>query len=234
MNKITVAIDGYSSCGKSTLAKDIAHRLDYIYIDTGAMYRAVTLYCLKSNLITADGKEVYKIEEFLDDININFQCDPVSKKCEVFLNGEKVENEIRSMTVANNVSLVSSIKEVREKLVSIQRELGKAKGVVMDGRDIGSVVFPDAELKLFVTADAEVRAKRRYNELRGKGDKVSLEEIKHNLEQRDHIDSNRKESPLVQAEDAIIIDTTDLTRAIQADMAYDLVMERVQLKGRKA
>ena len=150
------------------------------------------------------------------------------------MNGEKVENEIRSMTVANNVSLVSSIKEVREKLVSIQRELGKAKGVVMDGRDIGSVVFPDAELKLFVTADAEVRAKRRYNELRGKGDKVSLEEIKHNLEQRDHIDSNRKESPLVQAEDAIIIDTTDLTRAIQADMAYDLVMERVQLKGRKA
>ncbi len=233
MHKITIAIDGFSSCGKSTLAKDIANRLDYIYIDTGAMYRAVTLYCLKNNLITEEGKEVYKVEEFLDDITINFQCDPETKKCEVYLNGEMVENEIRGLTVANNVSAVAAIKEVREKLVSLQRELGKAKGVVMDGRDIGTVVFPDAELKLFVTADTEVRAKRRYNELRGKGDKVTLEEIKLNLEKRDHIDTHRKESPLIQADDAIIIDTTTLTRQIQADIAYDLVMEKVEEKAKK-
>jgi cytidylate kinase len=227
MKKITIAIDGYSSCGKSTIAKDLAHRLDYIYIDTGAMYRAVTLYLLQNNIITKDGKEVYKMEEFLDEISITFQFDPKTKKCEVFLNGENVEQDIRGLIVANNVSFVASSKEVREKLVSIQRELGKSKGVVMDGRDIGTVVFPDAELKLFVTSDTEIRAKRRYNELRGKGEKVSLEDVKANLEKRDYIDSHRKESPLTQAEDAIIIDTSHLTREEQTDVAYELVMERV-------
>ncbi len=227
MKKITIAIDGYSSCGKSTIAKDLAHKLDYIYIDTGAMYRAVTLYLLQNNIITKDGKEVYKMEEFLDEIAITFQCDPKTKKCEVFLNGENVEQDIRGLIVANNVSFVASSKEVREKLVSIQRELGKSKGVVMDGRDIGTVVFPDAELKLFVTSDTEIRAKRRYNELRGKGEKVSLEDVKANLEKRDYIDSHRKESPLTQAEDAVIIDTSHLTREEQTDVAYDLVMERV-------
>ena len=227
MKKITIAIDGYSSCGKSTIAKDLAHRLDYIYIDTGAMYRAVTFYLLKNNIITKDGKEVYKMEEFLDEISITFQCDPKTKKCEIFLNGENVEADIRNMLIANNVSFVASSKEVREKLVSIQRELGISKGVVMDGRDIGTVVFPDAELKLFVTSDTEIRAKRRYNELRGKGEKVSLEDVKANLEKRDYIDSHRKESPLTQAEDAVIIDTSHLTREEQTDVAYELVMGRV-------
>ncbi len=227
MKKICIAIDGYSSCGKSTIAKDLAHRLDYIYVDTGAMYRAVTLYLLKNNIITKDGKEVYKMEEFLDEISITFQCDPKTKKCEIFLNGENVEEDIRNMLIANNVSFVASSKEVREKLVSVQRELGKSKGVVMDGRDIGTVVFPDAELKLFVTSDTEIRAKRRYNELRGKGEKVSLEDVKTNLEKRDYIDSHRKESPLTQAEDAIIIDTSHLTREEQTDVAYELVMEMV-------
>lgn len=227
MKKITIAIDGYSSCGKSTIAKDLANKLGYIYIDTGAMYRAVTLYLLQNNIITKDGKEIYKVEEFLDEVNITFQCDPKSKKCEVFLNGENVEGDIRGLIVANNVSFVASIKEVREKLVSIQRELGKSKGVVMDGRDIGTVVFPDAELKLFVTSDTEIRAKRRYNELRGKGEKVTLEDVKANLEKRDYIDSHRKESPLTQAEDAVIIDTSHLTREEQTDVAYELVMERV-------
>ncbi len=228
MNKITIAIDGYSSCGKSTIAKDLAHKLDYIYIDTGAMYRAVTLYCLQNHIITKDGVEVYKIEEFLDDMTIGFQCDPNTKKCEVYLNDENVEQDIRGLIVANNVSFVASFKEVREKLVSIQRELGKNKGVVMDGRDIGTVVFPNAELKLFVTADTDIRSKRRYNELRGKGEKVSLEEVKENLEKRDHIDTHRKESPLVQAEDAVIIDTSHLTRESQLDMVYELVMEKVE------
>ena len=167
------------------------------------------------------------MEEFLDEISITFQFDPKTKKCEVFLNGENVEQDIRGLIVANNVSFVASSKEVREKLVSIQRELGKSKGVVMDGRDIGTVVFPDAELKLFVTSDTEIRAKRRYNELRGKGEKVSLEDVKANLEKRDYIDSHRKESPLTQAEDAIIIDTSHLTREEQTDVAYELVMERV-------
>jgi len=227
MKKITIAIDGYSSCGKSTIAKDLAHRLDYIYIDTGAMYRAVTFYLLKNNIITKDGKEVYKMEEFLDEISITFQCDPKTKKCEIFLNGENVEADIRNMLIANNVSFVASSKEVREKLVSIQRELGISKGVVMDGRDIGTVVFPDAELKLFVTSDTDIRAKRRYNELRGKGEKVSLEDVKANLEKRDYIDSHRKESPLTQAEDAVIIDTSHLTREEQTDVAYELVMGRV-------
>ena len=227
MKKITIAIDGYSSCGKSTIAKDLAHRLDYIYIDTGAMYRAVTFYLLKNNIITKDGKEVYKMEEFLDEISITFQCDPKTKKCEIFLNGENVEADIRNMLIANNVSFIASSKEVREKLVSIQRELGRSKGVVMDGRDIGTVVFPDAELKLFVTSDTDIRAKRRYNELRGKGEKVSLEDVKANLEKRDYIDSHRKESPLTQAEDAVIIDTSHLTREEQTDVAYELVMGRV-------
>jgi len=227
MKKITIAIDGYSSCGKSTIAKDLANKLDYIYIDTGAMYRAVTFYLLKNNIITKDGKEVYKMEEFLDEISITFQCDPKTKKCEIFLNGENVEADIRNMLIANNVSFVASSKEVREKLVSIQRELGRSKGVVMDGRDIGTVVFPDAELKLFVTSDTEIRAKRRYNELRGKGEKVSLEDVKANLEKRDYIDSHRKESPLTQAEDAVIIDTSHLTREEQTDVAYELVMGRV-------
>ncbi|MFZ9847799.1 MAG: (d)CMP kinase [Flavobacteriales bacterium] len=228
MKKITIAIDGYSSCGKSTIAKDLANRLDYIYIDTGAMYRAVTLYLLQNNIITKDGKEIYKMEEFLDEISITFQCDPKTKKCEIFLNGENVEADIRNLLIANNVSFVASFKEVREKLVSIQRELGKSKGVVMDGRDIGTVVFPDAELKLFVTSDTEIRAKRRYNELRGKGEKVSLDDVKANLEKRDYIDSHRKESPLTQAQDAVIIDTSHLTREEQTDVAYELVMERVR------
>ena len=227
MNKITIAIDGYSSCGKSTIAKDLAHKLDYIYIDTGAMYRAVTLYCLQNHIITKDGVEVYKIEEFLDDMTIGFQCDPNTKKCEVYLNDENVEQDIRGLIVANNVSFVASFKEVREKLVSIQRELGKNKGVVMDGRDIGTNVFPDAELKIFMTADPLVRAKRRFDELTAKGERITLDEVKKNLEERDDADTHRKESPLQKAADAVVLDNTLLNREQQLEFVLQLMKDKL-------
>ena len=221
--KIIIAIDGFSSCGKSTLAKAMAKALEYVFVDTGAMYRAIALYFLRNNIAFNDTAA----NETLHAIKLKFKFNSISQKSDMYLNGENVEADIRNMLIANNVSFVASSKEVREKLVSIQRELGISKGVVMDGRDIGTVVFPDAELKLFVTSDTDIRAKRRYNELRGKGEKVSLEDVKANLEKRDYIDSHRKESPLTQAEDAVIIDTSHLTREEQTDVAYELVMGRV-------
>lgn len=223
MSKITVAIDGYSSCGKSTLAKALAQKLNYNYIDTGAMYRAVTIYCLRNNIIQNRIVDTAKLISSLKDIEVSFVYNTVTKTSEVLLNGEHVEREIRSMEVANNVSAISSIKEVREKMVILQREMGKHKGVIMDGRDIGSHVFPNAELKLFMTADNDVRTKRRLDELSSKGEHHSFEEVKRNLEKRDHDDTTRKENPLIQAEDAIVLDNTDITKEEQLNFVIKLI-----------
>lgn len=200
--KLTIAIDGFSSCGKSTLAKELASRLHYIFIDSGAMYRAVTLYCLRHNWILGDQVQLTEIINALPSITIEFKMDDQGNKA-IYLNGENCENEIRQGFVASAVSRVAEIKEVREKLVHEQQKMGEKGGIVMDGRDIGTVVFPHADLKLFVTASIEVRTQRRYLELTQKGIEITLEEVKDNLVERDFIDSNRKESPLVQAEDAV-------------------------------
>lgn len=211
MKKITIAIDGYSSCGKSTMAKDLAREVGYIYIDSGAMYRAVTLYCLENQLFTEEGIDTTKLEAALPDIHISFQLNPDTQRPMTFLNGENVEDRIRTMEVSTRVSPVAALDFVREALVKLQQEMGKAKGIVMDGRDIGTVVFPDAELKIFVTASAEIRAQRRYDELKAKGQDASFEEILANVKERDFIDQNRAVSPLRQAEDAILLDNSNLT-----------------------
>lgn len=223
MSKITVAIDGYSSCGKSTLAKALAQKLNYNYIDTGAMYRAVTIYCLRNDIINDSTLDLPKLFASLKDIEVSFVYNTTTKTSEVFLNGEHVEKEIRTMQVANNVSAVSSIKEVREKMVILQREMGKHKGVIMDGRDIGSHVFPNAELKLFMTADSDVRTQRRLAELSSKGEYHSFEEVKRNLEKRDHDDTTRKENPLIKAEDAIVLDNTDINKEEQLEFVLKLI-----------
>ena len=230
MSKITVAIDGYSSCGKSTLAKALAQKLNYNYIDTGAMYRAVTLFGLRNDIIK--DKQINKVAliEALEHISVSFKYNTLTKTSEVFLNNEHVEKEIRTMEVANNVSAVSSIKEVREKMVAIQREMGKSKGVIMDGRDIGTHVFPDAELKLFMTADNDVRTQRRLDELSSKGEYHSFDEVKQNLLKRDHDDMTRKESPLKQAEDAVILDNTDLNKEEQLEFVMKLINDLLLTK----
>ena len=220
MNKIVIAIDGYSGCGKSSTAKEVAKRLGFTYIDSGAMYRAAALHFLNENLSPLDSEDVF---EGLKSLRISFQFNPVSQLQETYLNGVNVEKEIRSMRVAERVSEVATVKEVRVALVAQQQELGRKKGVVMDGRDIGSVVFPEAELKLFMTADVETRARRRQLELLEKGEKASLEEIKLNLETRDQIDSSRSESPLIKVPDAVEIDTSNLTFSQQVDQIIDLV-----------
>jgi len=227
MKKITIAIDGFSSCGKSTLAKELAKRLSYSYVDTGAMFRAVALYCLRNGLIKEDGTKVYKIKEFLDDFKIGFEFNDKKGHGEVTLNGENVEDEIRSLIISKIVTKISGIKEVREKLLIIQKKIGSDKGVVLDGRDIGTVVFPDAELKIFMTADTKVRANRRLNELKGKGHKVTLEDVQENLRLRDHDDTTREESPLKQADDAVVVDNTNLTRRDQLSMIVALARERM-------
>lgn len=230
MSKITIAIDGYSSCGKSTLAKALAQKLNYNYIDTGAMYRAVTIYCLRNGII-ADGKVDHdKLMASLKDIEVSFGYNTLTKTSEVLLNNEHVEREIRTMEVANNVSSISSIKEVRQKMVILQREMGKHKGVIMDGRDIGSHVFPDAELKLFMTADNAVRTQRRLDELSSKGEYHTFEDVRKNLEKRDHDDTTRKENPLVQAEDAIVLDNTDLTKEEQLEFVIKLINDLLLTK----
>lgn len=230
MSKITIAIDGYSSCGKSTLAKALAQKLNYNYIDTGAMYRAVTIYCLRNGIIT-DGKVDHeKLMDSLKDIEVSFGYNTLTKTSEVLLNNEHVEREIRTMEVANNVSSISSIKEVRQKMVILQREMGKNKGVIMDGRDIGSHVFPDAELKLFMTADNAVRTQRRLDELSSKGEYHTFEDVRKNLEKRDHDDTTRKENPLVQAEDAIVLDNTDLTKEEQLEFVIKLINDLLLTK----
>jgi cytidylate kinase len=220
--KLTIAIDGFSSCGKSTLAKELASRLHYIFIDSGAMYRAVTLYCLRHNWILGDQVQLTEIINALPSITIEFKMDDQGNKA-IYLNGENCENEIRQGFVASAVSRVAEIKEVREKLVHEQQKMGEKGGIVMDGRDIGTVVFPHAELKLFVTASIEVRAQRRYLELTQKGIEITLEEVKDNLVERDFIDSNRKESPLVQAEDAVLLDNSTMTREEQLQWVLELV-----------
>ena len=212
MKKIIIAIDGFSSCGKSTMAKDLAKAIGYIYIDSGAMYRAVTLYCIEHHLFEADGKikeDILKHE--LQNIRIQFQTDPESKRSITYLNGTNVEERIRMLDVSSLVSPIAALGFVREALVRQQQEMGKRKGIVMDGRDIGTTVFPNAELKIFVTASPEIRAKRRFDELKAKGQTVNLEEIKQNIEQRDHIDQTRTVSPLQRANDAILLDNSHLT-----------------------
>ncbi len=227
MKKITIAIDGFSSCGKSTLAKELARRLSYSYVDTGAMFRAVALYCLRNGLIKEDGTKVYKIREFLNEFQIGFEFNEKRGYGEVTLNGENVEEEIRSLTISRIVTKISGIKEVREKLLVIQKKIGSDKGVVLDGRDIGTVVFPDAELKIFMTAETKVRAKRRLNELKGRGHKVTLDQVEENLRLRDYDDTTRQESPLKQADDAVVIDNTNLTRRDQLSMVVALAKERM-------
>ncbi len=209
--KIVIAIDGFSSCGKSTFAKAIAARLGYIFIDTGAMYRAVTLYALENGAIRSGIVDEDAVEALLPQIEITFRFNPQRGASDIYVNGDLAEGRIRSIEVSNCVSGVSSIRAVREKLVAMQQRMGRDRGVVMDGRDIGTVVFPDAELKIFMTADAEVRARRRYAELTAKGDSVTLEEIVENVISRDKADMSRAISPLRQADDAIVLDNSYMT-----------------------
>jgi cytidylate kinase len=228
LEKITIAIDGYSSCGKSTLAKQLAKKLNYTYVDTGAMFRAVALYCLRNGLITATGDMVYKIKDFIDDIQIDFKVNSENKTSEVTLNGESIESLIRNLEVSNAVTKISGIKEVRQKLAALQIEIGKNKGVVMDGRDIGTTIFPDAELKIFMTASTDKRVKRRYEELRSRGENVTEAQVRKNLEIRDHDDTTRKESPLRMAEDAVVIDNTNLSKNDQLRMIVALAEQRIE------
>lgn len=212
MKKITIAIDGHSSCGKSTMAKDLAREVGYIYVDTGAMYRAVTLYALRGGLFNEDGSiRESELQEQLNQIHISFILNSDTGRPDTCLNGECVEKEIRSLEVSNHVSPIATLGFVREMLVAQQKEMGRDKGVVMDGRDIGTVVFPDAELKVFVTASAAVRAQRRYDELKAKGMEADYADILKNVEERDYIDSHREVSPLRPADDAILLDNSDMT-----------------------
>jgi cytidylate kinase len=225
--KIVIAIDGYSSCGKSTLAKSLARKLGYAFIDSGAMYRAVTLYALRHQMIENGKPDEETIINSLEHINITFQYDQSTDKNTTFLNGENVEEEIRKLEVSENVSPVSAIGEVRREMVRQQQRMGQQKGIVMDGRDIGTVVFPEAELKIFMTASPEIRAQRRFLELSLKGESVSLEEIKKNLASRDYIDQNRAESPLRQAIDALVLDNSHLTPDEQLEWAYRKAIELI-------
>ncbi len=222
-HKIVIAVDGFSSCGKSTFAKAIAARLGYIFIDTGAMYRAVTLYALEHGAIRSGIVDEDEVVRLLKEIQITFRFNPERGASDIYVNGDRVEGKIRTIEVSNCVSAVSAIAEVRAMLVKMQQEMGRRKGVVMDGRDIGTVVFPDAELKIFMTADPKVRAQRRYDELTAKGDKVSLEEIEQNVRDRDYQDMHRAISPLRQAEDAIVLDNSQMT--VEEQMTW--VMERI-------
>lgn len=222
--KITIAIDGFSSCGKSTLAKQLAAKLQYLYIDSGAMYRVVTLYALQNKIIDNEQLDTQRLIESLHNIHISFSRNE-SGELQTFLNGVNVENEIRKIYVSQWVSPVSTIPEVRRVLVALQQQFGNNKAVVMDGRDIGTTVFPEAELKIFVTANVDVRAKRRYDELIAKGDVVDFDEIKHNLEERDRIDQGRAESPLRKAEDAVLLDNSYINQAEQLDIAYKWAKE---------
>jgi len=227
--KIIIAIDGYSSSGKSTIAKATAKHLGYKYIDSGSMYRTVTLFALRNNLIDKKNSIVQeeKLKNLLDTVHINFKINDLKKRQEIYLNNENVEDEIREMEVSNYVSFISKIKFVREKMVRIQQELGKEKGIVMDGRDIGTVVFPDAELKIFMNAKADVRAERRYKELKEKGVVVSYEEILENVKSRDHIDETRDESPLRKASDAIELDNSSMSEDEQLQWILGLLEKKI-------
>lgn len=222
--KIVITIDGWSSCGKSTLAKQLAKELGYIYVDSGAMYRAITLYFLRNNI---DFEEVKEVKAALKSINLEFVFNPKSNSSEIYLNEENVEYLIRDLIIAEKVSDVAAIREVREFAVAQQQKMGDKKGIVMDGRDIGTVVFPKAELKIFMTADNAVRVERRFKELYDKNPNVTIEEVKNNLEMRDYIDSHREVSPLRKADDAIELDNTNLTEAEQFKLALGWARQRV-------
>lgn len=221
MKKIVIALDGHASCGKSTMAKDLAKEIGYTYVDTGAMYRAVTLYCLQNGFFTGNMLDEKRLEKEMGSINILLRFNPSTGRPDTFLNGVNVENEIRGMEVSDKVSPVSALPFVRKALVAKQQEMGKAKGIVMDGRDIGTVVFPEAELKVFVTASPEVRAMRRVKELEGKGESASFEQVLENVKKRDYIDSTRAESPLRRAADALVLDNSTLTIADQKQWLLD-------------
>ena len=227
MRKITIAIDGHSSCGKSTMAKDLAREVGYIYVDTGAMYRSVTLYALRKGLFEADGTvKTAELEREMENIHISFQVNTETGRPDTYLNGECVEQLIRSLEVSSHVSPIAAIGFVRRALVAQQQQMGKDKGVVMDGRDIGTVVFPDAELKIFVTASAQVRARRRYDELQAKGMPADYDDILKNVEERDYIDSHREESPLRKAEDAILLDNSEMSIAEQKQWLLERFREK--------
>lgn len=227
MKRITIAIDGHSSCGKSTMAKELARNLGYIYVDTGAMYRAVTLYALRHHLFEANNQiKSSEMEAAMPQISIAFQLNAATQHADTFLNGENVETEIRGMEVSQRVSIVAALPFVRSSLVKQQQEMGHGKGIVMDGRDIGTVVFPDAELKIFVTASAEVRAQRRYKELCAKGEKANFEDILHNVQERDYLDSHRSVSPLRKADDAIVLDNSNMTIDEQNQWLMQAVNEK--------
>lgn len=230
MKKIVIAIDGVSSTGKSTMAKDLAKEIGYTYIDTGAMYRAVTLYSMQHGFFEGDKINEEKLKAAIHDIHISFTLNQETGRPDTFLNEVIVEKEIRGMEVANKVSPIAALSFVRHAMVAKQQEMGKAKGIIMDGRDIGTVVFPDAELKIYVTASPEVRARRRLDELEAKGEVASFEEVLENVKTRDHIDSTRKESPLRKADDALELDNTNLTLAEQKEwllVQYNKVIETI-------
>jgi cytidylate kinase len=227
MKQLTIAIDGFSSTGKSTLAKQLAKEYGYVYVDTGAMYRAVTLFAMQNGFVSPTHLAVDSLVGAIDQIELHFQYNPSLGFAEMFLNGVSVEQEIRSMAVSNLVSKIAEISAVRSLLVKQQQAMGLNKGIVMDGRDIGTVVFPDADLKLFMTASAETRAQRRYDELLAKGDSVTFEAILQNVQERDYIDTHREDSPLVIAEDAIEIDNSYLTREEQLAVVIELIAEKL-------
>lgn len=229
MKKITIAIDGFSSCGKSTMAKDLAKKLGYVYVDTGAMYRAVTLYAMRNGLFNADGSvKTADLEQQMNKINITFKFNKTAERPDTYLNNELVENDIRTLEVSNHVSQIAAVPFVREAMVAQQQRMGKDKGVVMDGRDIGTTVFPEAELKVFVTASAEVRAQRRYDELKEKGMPADFNDILKNVQERDYIDSHREVSPLRKAPDAIELDNSHMTIAEQSAWLMEQVEQKIE------
>jgi cytidylate kinase len=227
MKKITIAIDGFSSTGKSTLAKQLAAALGYVYVDTGAMYRAVAYFAMQHNLVSETHLDKAGLVAQLSTINLRFQFNPALGFAEMYLNNENIETQIRTIEVSRMVSKVAEISEVRAKLVEQQQEMGKDKGIVMDGRDICTVVFPDAELKLFMTASSKTRAQRRFDELVEKGQRVTFEEVLQNVEERDYIDTHREDSPLVKADDAIEIDNSSLSKKEQFELVLKLVKEKL-------
>ena len=229
MKKITIAIDGFSSCGKSTMAKDLAKKLGYVYVDTGAMYRAVTLYAMRNGLFNADGSvKTADLERQMSKINITFKLNKTAERPDTYLNNELVENDIRTLEVSNHVSQIAAVPFIREAMVTQQQRMGKDKGVVMDGRDIGTTVFPEAELKVFVTASAEVRAQRRYDELKEKGMPADFNDILKNVQERDYIDSHREVSPLRKAPDAIELDNSHMTIAEQSAWLMEQVEQKIE------
>ena len=229
MKKITIAIDGFSSCGKSTMAKDLAKKLGYVYVDTGAMYRSVTLYAMRNSLFNTDGSvKTADLEQQMNKINITFKFNKTAGRPDTYLNDELVEKDIRTLEVSNHVSQIAAIPFVREAMVAQQQRMGEEKGIVMDGRDIGTTVFPEAELKIFVTASAEVRAQRRYDELKEKGMPADFNDILKNVQERDYIDSHREVSPLRKAADAIELDNSHMTIAEQSAWLMEQVEKKIE------